>query len=393
MSWTIEQDQLHITIGSSPQAGEASHSIDLGNELQMIKAALLYADHSTLCSPVASVFAEFVGMADLSTSEKLAVLETLPTWCPGTSAADQARDLKDRYKRARSRRYSKKGQESLGRFERALDEAWPALSDGLTEVVTRLGGDEIISAAESGLLCIHRFEAPIGSSLLDRETGSVVDEYVSVVGGTVSDKSTYPLFDEQTNSIISSGIKAGFIQVSDFGIARGREVGLAADLFRRLPLFPRASVKEILDIRRELATVLLRFRSAMLGFSKEIKDASWDEEFGLAAETVFRKEVAPAILDIEEAVKSNRFVAELSQRLVPLGGVALSALAISMSNLPHAALAALATGASVGSATVIQAYRGWDEKRQTTERNHLYFYYKASKFLENGSYEYASDMI
>jgi hypothetical protein len=392
MSWIVDQDQLHITIGSTPRAVETSSpKIDLKNELQMIKAALLYADHATLCSPVASVFAEFVDMAELSTSQKVAFFETAPEWLQGTPAADQARDLTDRYKRARSRRYSKKGEELLRKFERGLNEAWPALSDSFREIVTKFGGDEIVSAAQSGLLSIHRFEVPIGRSVLDTET--ILDQYVSVVGATISDVSTYALFDEQTNSIISSGIRAGLIPVSEFGIARGQEVGLAADLFKRLPLFPHASVKEILDIRRELATALLGFRSAMLKFSREIKNASWDDDFGLAAETVFRQEVAPAILDIEEAVESNRFMTELAQRLVPAGGVALSALAVSMSNLPHAALAALAIGATVSSATVIQAYRGWAEKRQATEQNHLYFYYKAGQYLEDGSYEYVSDKV
>jgi hypothetical protein len=392
MSWIIDQDQLHITIGSTPRPVETSSpKIDLKNELQMIKAALLYADHATLCSPVASVFAEFVDMAELSISQKLAFFETAPEWLQGTPAAEQARDLTERYKRARSRRYSKKGRELLHKFERGMDEAWPALSDSFREIVTKSGGEEIVSAAESGLLSIHRFEAPSGRSVLHSET--IIDQYVSVVGATISDKSTYPLFDEQTNSIISSGIRAGLIPVSEFGIVRGREVGLAADLFKRLPLFPHASVKEIMDIRRELATALLSFRSAMLKFSREIKNASWDDDFGLAAENVFRQEVAPAIVEIDEAVKSNRFMMELAQRIVPAGAVALSALAVSMSNLPHAALAALAIGSSAGSATVIQAYRGWAEKRQATEQNHLYFYYKAGQFLEDGSYEYVSDKV
>jgi hypothetical protein len=71
MSWVIDQDQLHITIGSTPQVGDLfKPKIDLDNELQMVKAALLYADQATLCSPVASVFAEFIDMADLSITQK-----------------------------------------------------------------------------------------------------------------------------------------------------------------------------------------------------------------------------------------------------------------------------------------------------------------------------------
>jgi hypothetical protein len=240
----------------------------------------------------------------------------------------------------------------LRKIERAIDESWPAFSEGFREIITKLGGDEIVSAAETGLLRIHRFEAPIGRSILDSETGSVVNEYVSVVGETVSNKSTYPLFDEQTNQIISLGIKASVIPVSDFGVFRGREVGLAADLFKRLPLFPHATVNEVLDIRRELAVALLGFRSAMLKFSKDIKDASWDDDFGLSAEIVFRPEVAPAILNIEQEVKGNRFMMELTDRLAPFV-TGVSVLAVSMSNLPPPALAALAIGGATVAATAI----------------------------------------
>lgn len=284
----------------------------------------------------------------------------------------------------------KKGQEDLRLFEKALKETRPSFSAGLREAIAKLGGDEILLASKSGFLEIHQFESPLQRIVLDSERRPFAEEYVSVVGESISNKSTYPLFDEETSSIIGSGIRAGLIPVSKFGIAHGKEVGLAADLFKRLPLFARASVKEILDIRRELESPLVRFRAAMLKFSRDIKNASWDDEFSLAAETVFRQEVAPAILDLEEAVRSNRLLTELTQRLVPAGAVALSALAVSMSNLPHAALAALAIGSTVGSATLIQAYRGWAEKRQTTEQNELYFYYRAGQFLEDRSYEYVS---
>ena len=52
--------QLHITIGATPQLVEGvTQGIDLSNELEMIKAAILYSDHVTLCSPTSSVFGYF----------------------------------------------------------------------------------------------------------------------------------------------------------------------------------------------------------------------------------------------------------------------------------------------------------------------------------------------
>jgi len=187
------------------------------------------------------------------------------------------------------------------------------------------------------------------------------------------------------------GIAAGLIPVSDFGISRGQEVALAADLFRRLPLFPSATVMEILDIRRELETQLVRFRSAILKFSGDIKNAGWDEDFGEDAERVFRQNVAPAIVDLEDAVESNSFLIEIANRIVPAGAVAASALALSISNLPNAALAALGIGGVVGTATIVQAYTGWAEKQRTAKQNQLYFYYRTGQLLRDGSHRYVSE--
>jgi hypothetical protein len=260
MSWIIDKERLHITIGSTPQDSERlTPKLDLDNELQMIKAALLYGEHATLCSPIASVLTELLSFTDFSFSQKLAFFEIIPSWFPKEPLAEQATTLLSLYKRARNRRHSKKGQESLRKFERALDETWPVLSDGIRDLITKLGADELITASESGFLDIHRFDAPIERLVMDDQRRGFVEEYVSVVGASVSDKLTYPLFDEETSSIISAGIVAGLIPVSDLGITRGKEVGLAADLFKRLPLFPHASVKEILDIRGGIRERLVTF--------------------------------------------------------------------------------------------------------------------------------------
>jgi hypothetical protein len=116
--------------------------------------------------------------------------------------------------------------------------------------MAKLGANEIQTASESGGLEIYDFASPVERVVIDSERRAFVEEYVSVVGETVSNEATYALFDEETNSLISAGIIAGIIPVSELGIARGREVGLAVDLFSRLPLFPRRlSVKSsILDV-------------------------------------------------------------------------------------------------------------------------------------------------
>lgn len=47
--------ELHITIGSTPATFPgAKRGIDLTSDVEMVKAAVLYADKATLCSPAYS---------------------------------------------------------------------------------------------------------------------------------------------------------------------------------------------------------------------------------------------------------------------------------------------------------------------------------------------------
>jgi hypothetical protein len=105
------------------------------------------------------------------------------------------------------------------------------------------------------------------------------------------------------------------IPISESGLHRSKEVALAAHWLRRLPLFPQASIREVLDIRRELEKPLLRFRGAMIGFSEKIQDAPWDKDFSVEAERVFVQDVTPAILNLEEEVQSNNFMTALTSEL------------------------------------------------------------------------------
>ena len=160
--------------------------------------------------------------------------------------------------------------------------------------------------------------------------------------------------------------------MSDSGAARGKHAGLASHLLRRLPLFEAAPVDEILDIRRELERPLVRFRGAVARFSDGMRAAGWEaEEFVGDAEEVFVQEVEPAVIEIEEAVRDNRFLA----RLVPgmtepphwaVGG-ALGMAAYNLASLPE--LTSLAVGGGIGiAAGARKAYLDWREGQREVEK-------------------------
>jgi hypothetical protein len=144
----------------------------------------------------------------------------------------------------------------------------------------------------------------------------MIGEFVEEVGQAVVGSSAYPLFDEKTGSIVAAGIRARKFKLTDSAAYRAKHSGLAGQLLQRLPSFENASLEEIIDIRKELDKPLVRFRSAMINFSEGIRSVPWDRDFPSDAELVFRRDVSPAILEIEDALKSNNYFASLMRALV-----------------------------------------------------------------------------
>lgn len=404
MDSTSDHGKLHITIGSVPQTKtvENTAQIDLQNDLQMVKAALLYADQVKLYSIASSALLSIATLGDIPNVKRWEFLQTLRSLGVVDESTEQMMALLSKvYEEARRKRYSKKGSALLRQFNKGLAESWDDMTEYASGIVSGMGGDGIIQAVDSGLLEVHAFESVLERTVQESKHRDFVLEYVGAVSEAISDAHTYPLFDEDTSEVISAGIAAGLIPVSDSSVVRGKEIGLAADLFGRLPLFPQATVKEILDIRRELDIPLHRFRTAMIKFSENIKNAAWDQDFPSDAEQVFRRDVAPTIVTLEEEVRSNTFLSKLfsefGDKSLQVGGsvtasATLSALAVRMFNLPLTDVVALAIGPMLAVGGVAyNAYLKWKEQQKNIEQNNLFFYYRAGTLLHDGTFEYVND--
>jgi hypothetical protein len=389
---------LHITIGSTPQVSEekGTQRFTLENDLRMVKAALLYADRAKLCSIASATLLEIAAFGDVPKQKRWDLLKRIQSYVPDEENESKLRILSAFYEEARRKRYSKKGRILLQKFDTALTESWPEAAAFAINAVQELGGDGIMRAVESGLLDVHTFDDTLHRTLHAEEHRAFVLEYVKVVGESVSDVHTYPLFDEDTSEIIRESIKAGLIPISEAAVSRAKESGLASDVLARLPLFERATVREVLDIRNELERPLKRFRSAMIKFSSGIKTASWDKDFISDADQVFRREVDPVVQDIEENIRSNSFVAEFARKSVDMQAVLTggSALGLAVTTLGLPGIAALAVGGVVGgSKATFDAYKEWSKRNREIEQNQLFFYYSARKLLSEGNHAYVSDVL
>lgn len=118
---------------------------------------------------------------------------------------------------------------------------------------------------------------------------------------------------------------------------------------------------------------------------------------------MFARDVAPEILNLEEAVKATSFLSNLTShfaeksfptRGVVTGSIALSGLAMRMSNVPLVDVAALSIGPILAAGGIaFNSYRKWKSEQEIAEQNNLFFYYQAGRLLEQGKYQYVSDKL
>jgi len=151
--------------------------------------------------------------------------------------------------------------------------------------------------------------------------------------------------------------------------------GLSGDLLWRLPMFEKAGVSEVLEIRDELSEHLGAFRDAVATSVATIESAPWAvADFAEETDHVFRENVAPAVERIEQRVEDDRDLKELTLRYGSpfLSGVS-SIGAFLAGQWALGSLAALAAGLSAVAACRSQ--------RKEVERQQLYFYYRAGRRL------------
>ncbi len=378
---------VHFTIGSA--AGhDSAGTLDLREDLALVKASLLYADRVKLCSFGASVLSGIAQFQEASTEEQAKlVVGFLPDLQPSMNSQEihffeAAVGLRGREeKRGISKRTRRK-------ILAMVSERGGELEAMVLEQHRATGVEGFREAVNSGVLEVHPFrqtsaqsliEATIrggGNSLYGLDLADLLKEFLDQVKSAVEDGFTYPMFDDLTGDFVAEAIRLGLIRGSKASIARGQYSGLSGELLQRLPLFEEATVAEVLDIRRELEGPLRGFRLAVSDFSSLIRSAGWEPKFAEEVDALFREKVQPEIERIEEAVRENRSLDALARRVVRHGATHATFGAVIGSVSDLSALAGLAIG--LGSASV-QAFLDQQERLQDIQDKQLYFYYGAQE--------------
>lgn len=333
-------------------------------EVAMVKAALLYGDQVSLMSPT---FAEQEG---------------LNQWGPDT--ADVVEDVRRRLGEKPWREFVLLRRKLLLNvdFDEVLSSAYRRLQDKLAALtpinVAALGNlgineqlrSELDRAQQAGLLDLDALEGEAPSMDFDRLVVRRLREKLA--------DARFPLFDWRGWAIATnSNEKATPGERTSTKTSQGLEVALAARLLGRLEAFPFAPMDEILDLRERLTDSRVRFHAAVIKAAEELEHVTSYEDLDNETQQLYRRDIAPAIAELDESVQDVGARAALRR-----AGVALTA------SLGVAGVGALTTSEVVGGAVVplgmaaAQEWKHRTEAEQKCRQNGYFFLWQAHREIE-----------
>lgn len=370
---------LNIAIGSGPVGSIAA---GVRKDLALVKAALLYADRVTLRSPITTMLVAVAALRSLTLDEKVGLIVHLAPVLDQETGEKLAHDLQGAFATANRQRR----RQLEGRIRSAFD----SIKARATEMLNDFGANDLIRATQLDALDIQSFNMGVGGGVISsirQAAGApnyhdpdVTHQFIDGVLADIRNPNTFPMLDAHTKRIINAGVREGVFQFTDAEVKKGQHVALAGHVFDRLPVFERASVDELVDVRMQLQVPLVRFRSAMIRFSVAVKEAPWDDDFRTEAELILLQEVEPALIELDELVRENSYLWQLLNAVIGDRKALVGALGLAMTNWGQLAGELLSVPASAV-AGMLATHRAWKAEANRRKldkqiRSHeMYFVY------------------
>lgn len=390
-------DTFRLVVAAAPGG-----SPTVAPELELTKAALLYADAVTVLSPVTMLLLRVADFSCLDERTQIGLVQRVAPYVMADAEAANVRSGLDAVapflsKRRRSRtradlllrgliaqQLAPLRSEVSSIAEGALQGAGfhqfaRAQAKGLVKFESCDPGDDLDLIASCVIMAKR---AETGQALDEPQTNQLLQTFFRKLSTYLSSGRGYLLCDEPIASLMEAAISEGLVRPAQGPTSRSAQVLGGSGLMARLPTFPDATVDEVLDIRADLADSLTRFRGIMVSSSRAFASKPGDLTFQDELRDIWTEKVQPAISDIETAVRDNR---SLLQQAAGVTGTAeracpgLAILATGMAgHLP--ALSIVGGALTTARPALVAAWHRHVEQREIQARP-FYFLYKLNRSL------------
>jgi hypothetical protein len=374
---------LRVSVITSPSSHAGGPVLD--RDIELVKAALLYADEVELVSPGAAMLGSVAALAGGGMPALLEMFsalddETLGYLNQGKAMPENFREMLPLLPIIMDPDVARLAgiEDDATRFTTEFDEIQTQLNEVAENLMSTAGADELVPALEAGLLTLDT--AGIDAA----DTDAMVERFVGIIEQRLRDARRKVLFDAETASLAQA-----LVAESDAdhrpGLKRAGQAAVGSGLISRLPAFPNAPMDELLDLRTDLAGPLTRYRASALDLSSHLNPAL-GEELESQVDDLWAAKVAPALLEIEETLSDHSLVRELAKRATSdvkallAGGAGVYMGVTAAASLPAAAT--VLAGAALGTAPVVgqSAWTTADAQR-AAKRHELFYLYETNRRL------------
>lgn len=388
--------------------GTVSNSLDFAEDMNLIKSSILYADDIELIGmaeyaiykylprqlnaskDLESLFKNFIPLLQsVGTEESRQALQQIDF------ATQQIKILAPYLQKKKHR--DKKEILTQIRFNQLERQAKEQLESHIDRLASGQGTKELSDLVARKIVSVYDY----GFNGFD--TNELAGGYFANLMSVMKNSLAYPLFDKASTEAIRGVAQSKLLDIGNTNPEVLRHAGIASNILMTLPTLKGASVDELLALKKEYSKPLIQFRSAIYGFSEQIKSLPWDDDFQYDCLKLYNTQVVPSVAEINEVMMDTSVLKNLGKQILTdeeirkqsgyvIGGLATAVTTTSSMVDAMGAIKTLIMGLSMivvskeafagfmkVASMAVKANDTVKEKREKATSNSMYYYYLASK--------------
>lgn len=399
-----------VTIVTYPNTDEQGR-ITVRSDVDLVKAALLYADRVELVSVSSSLLTSLMTFSEGGEDALVALLSELPDEnvraLGGAKLPENWREiLPFVVPLMRSPMAESLGLGDTAReFQSMMDGVLPEIQRIAEGMVADAGLDELRPALDAGVVTLTGVDGVKGNLVtssietamralpakyqLGAPQDGPMDEYLAgwlrLLTTRLQDSRSRLLFDSGVGSLAQSMVDEGWVTGDELALSRAGQAAIGSGLVARLPAFPSARMADLLDLRTDMAAPLIRYRAAVGEFEKTTA-STFDDRMSVRVDELWASGVQPSMIDLREQFMRHSLVKEIARSAAEdvkayiATGPAIFLGMNSMTGLGGLVSASAGLAAPAGAALVRGAAKRSDHRFEL-KRHKLFYLYEANRRL------------
>ena len=388
--------------------GTVSNSLDLAENLKLIKSSILYADDIELIGMVEYALYKYLPshVFEVQNWDDMifALKDFLQSFKPNGGEAllrqlDEADSQFKYYAPYLKKKKHRSRQEIIAQMKMkdVEKQCREQLSKGMQQLLIYPGTQEIKDLLERGIVTVYDYD--FDNFDIKKLSGG----YFANLMNAMYDGTAYPLFDKASSGLIDSVVKSKLLDIGKLDEKVLRHAGVASEILMTLPTLEAASVDELIALKKENQIPLANFRKTIYEFTAQIQSLPWNVNFQYDCLQLYNTQVVPKVQEINEVLTHTSVLKNLGSRVLAdeelrkKAGYAFAGLTTAITTSTDlfgvfdlmksfilvAGITAISKEAATGFLKIADLYNKArtevTEKTDEAIKNVMYYYYLASK--------------